>query len=178
MWKFLRGLVGLRSPQQVASHTPEATASTAYTIRMGKSVPVDDAFCAWTSGDLNAMLNALHIKTNLIDRHFLLMGIVAATYKNRSDEKMRALCSQIAEMHLAEFATIAPALKKDMDGPLPRVTTFQLYATLLSEQGEFERAIEVCQRALAYGLHDNTQSGFEGRIERLKKQKAKRKNDT
>jgi len=174
MWKFIRGLVGLNSPQQVVSLNTEAVHSTAYTTRMGKPVPVDDAFRAWTSGDLNAMLNALHVKTNLIDRHFLLMRIVDATYKNRSDEKMKALCSRVAEMHLSEFPTIAPALKEDMGGTLPRVTTFQLYATLLSEQGEFEKAIAVCQSALAYGLHDNTRSGFEGRIERIKKQKAKR----
>lgn len=174
MWKFLRGLIGHSASQQVASPNSEDARPNAYTIRLGKLVPVDEACRAWTSGDLNAMLKALHVKTNLIDRHYLLMNIVNATYKHRSDEKMRSLCSSVAEMHLSEFPTIAPALKEDSDGILPQVTTFQLYATLLTEQGEFEKAIAVCQNALTYLLHDNTQSGYEGRIERIKKQRAKR----
>ena len=175
MWKFLNSLLGDGVPRQkpVPSSEKATPAATAYTTRLGKTVPVDDAFRAWTSGDLDAMLKALHVKTNLIDRHFLLMGIVDATYKKRSDEKMGSLCASVAQIHLSEFSAIAPALKEDIGGFLPRVTTFQLYATLLSEQGEFEEAITVCKSAIAYGLHDNTQSGFEERIELIKKQWAK-----
>lgn len=174
MFNFLRHLFKnyLSSPDQ---EKPAERTSNAYTTRFGKSVPVDDAFRAWTSGDLDEMLKALNIKTNLIDRHFLLMGIVDATYKNRSDPRMAQICTEIAETHLSEFTNIAPALKKEIDGILPRVTTFQHYATLLSEQGQFERAIEVCESALSFGFHDNTQSGFKGRIERIKKQMLKKK---
>lgn len=32
-----------------------------------------------------------------------------------------------------------------MGGELPRVTTFQQYATLLTKRGEYKRAIEVCE---------------------------------
>jgi hypothetical protein len=58
---------------------------TTFTLRQGKSVPVDDAFRAWTSGDLPKMIKAVSIKTNLIDRHFLLQSIVDATYKLRKE---------------------------------------------------------------------------------------------
>jgi len=173
MWNFIQRLFSLIVTQKPASPKAVAARPTAYTTRLGKTVPVDDAFHAWTSGDLNEMLKALPVKTNLIDRHFLLMGIVDATYKNRTDPKMAQRCAQVAEMHLTEFPKIAPALKKDMDGILPRVTTFQHYATLLSEQGEYDKAIAVCEQAIKYGLRDNTQSGFKGRIERIKEQKAK-----
>ena len=71
--------------------------------------------------------------------------------------------------------SLALALKEDMGGTLPRVTTFQHYATVLTEDGEYEKAISICEKALEYGLHDNTKSGFEGRIERIKK-KAKTQN--
>ena len=138
-------------------------------------MPGDDAFRAWTSGDLNQMLKAVSTKTNPIDRHFLLQSIVDATYKLRKEEKYRKICIEYAEKHLQEFPSIAPVLKKDMGGTLPRVTTFQKYATVLTEDGEYEKAISVCEKALEYGLHDNTKSGFEGRIERIKK-KANRNN--
>ena len=82
---------------------------------------------------------------------------------------MREICREISERHVQDFDRIAPALKKDMDGLLPRVSTFQQYATLLSEANEYERAIEVCERAMAFGLTDGTQSGFAGRIARIRK---------
>jgi hypothetical protein len=144
-----------------------------FTIRAGKSVPVDEAFEAWTSGDLPRMLGALNTKTNPIDRHYLLMGIVEQTYRRRSEPGMADECARIAELHLFEFTNLAALLKQET-GFLPRVTTFQSYATLLTEQGRFDDAIAVCNRALAFGLHDNTQSGFEGRIKRIEKLRAKK----
>lgn len=144
--------------------------SRTYVTRQGQSVEADDAFHAWTSGSLNEMIDALERKTNLIDRHFLLMSIVDQTYKNRSDPENAELLRKVAEIHLAEFPKIKPALKKEMDGILPRVTTFQKYATFLTDKGEYEKAIEVCEQAIAYGLHDGTKSGFEGRIDRIKKE--------
>ena len=90
------------------------------------------------------MLKALKKKINLIDRHFHLMGIVNQTYKSRKDTKMRTICGEIAERHVQECDRIAPALRKDMGGVLPRVSTFQQYATLLTEGSPYEMAIEVC----------------------------------
>ena len=141
--------------------------------RLRKSVPVDDAFRAWTSGDLAQMLKAASTKTNPIDRHFLLQSIVDATYKLRKEEKYRKLCIEYAEKHLKELPDIAPALKEDMDGTLPRITTFQHYSTVLTEDREYEKAISICKKAIEYGLHDNTISGFEGRITRIKKKAEK-----
>lgn len=179
MWKRIQRLFGGTShPASSAANTsPQSNVddpSPGVTIRFGKAVPIDEGFQAWTSGDLKRMLNALNIQTNLIDRHFLLMNIVEQTYKKRSDPQMAQTCAQIAELHLREFPQIAPVLREDFDGMLPRVATFQRYATLLAEGGEFDKAIDVCRLALTYGLDDNTQSGFQGRIHRIKKEKAKR----
>jgi hypothetical protein len=143
--------------------------SVSYTSRLGKTVKVDEVFHAWTSGDLNKMLEVVNLKTNPIDRHFLLQNIVNESYKLRKEKYYRDICIKHSEIHLAEFPNIVPYLKEDMDGELPRVTTFQHYATLLTEDKEYNRAIFVCKEALKYGLSDNTKSGFEGRIERIHK---------
>lgn len=169
MWEFLKSLF---NPSADHSGLPSSTSET-WILRDGKSVPADEAFFAWTSQDLTRMLSALEVKTNKIDRHFLLMAIVSETYKHRSDPEMAQTCARVAEMHIAEFPQIAGPLKKDMDGVLPRVTTFQHYATLLTEQSKFDRAIEVCETAIRFELHDGTKSGFEGRINRIKKQQKK-----
>lgn len=168
MWKLLESIFN-SSATRSGSSSPTGLTSESWVLRGGKSVPADEVFAAWTAQDLPRMLSALELKTNAIDRHFLLMGIVSETYKHRGDPEMAQICSRVAEMHIAEFPQIARPLKSDMDGILPRVTTFQHYATLLTEQSRFDRAIEVCETAIRFGLHDGTKSGFEGRIERIKK---------
>ncbi len=146
-----------------------------YVSRQGKYIPADETFNAWTSGDLDKMLKASEIDTNPIDRHFLLQSIVTETYKLRKEIKYRDLCIKYAEKHLKEFDKIAPALKEDMGGFLPRITTFQYYSTLLTEIRKYEKAIDICKLAISYGLEDGTKSGFQGRIERIKKKMTSRK---
>jgi hypothetical protein len=135
-------------------------------IRFGKSVPIDAVFIAWTSGDLELMLKVSDFKTNPIDRHFLLQSIVKESYKLRKDEKYRNLCYKFSELHLNEFPSLAKGLKKDM-GSLPRVTTFQHFATILTEDLQYIKAIEVCQKAILFGLEDGTKGGYEGRIKKI-----------
>jgi hypothetical protein len=118
------------------------------------------------------MLAQLNQNTSLVDRHFLLMNIVDQTYRNREDKQMRELCHQIAQLHIKEFPKIKPALKKDL-GTLPRVSTFQQYATILAEEEKFSEAVKICEIAIKQGLSDGTKTGFQGRIERIKKKDIK-----
>ncbi len=45
-------------------------------------------------------------------------------------------------------------------------------ATLLTEWGDFDRSVWVCELALYFGLDDGTKAGFPGRIERIRKKQA------
>lgn len=144
-------------------------ASTRKKRRGGKSEPVDEAFIAWTSGTLDEMIDATNSKTHPVDRHFLLQRIVEESYKLRKNEKFQNICLVYAEKHFNEFDGLAAALKKDMNGTLPRVSVFQNYATVLTESGEYSHAIRVCEKAIKYQLHDGTKSGFVGRIKRIQK---------
>jgi hypothetical protein len=133
----------------------------------GRSTRADEPFELHVSRDLGEMVKALSIKTNPIDRHFLFKSIVEETYKKRKVPEMRKIFREVGEKHLLEFENLVQPLKNRFNGTLPRVPTFQYLATVLSEDGEYEYAIEVCKTALGYGLHDNTKSGFEGRIKRI-----------
>ena len=101
-----------------------------FTTRIGKLVPTDDVYKAWTSGNLKDMIKASNTKTNPIDRHFLLQSIVSESYKLRQDEKHKRICIEFSEKHITEFSQIAPKLKEEMDGILPRISTFQEYANV------------------------------------------------
>lgn len=143
--------------------------SKRFITRLGKEVEPDVVFDAIGSKNMDDMLKVLHVKTNPIDRHFLLLNIVILSYKSREEKRMRELCRTISEIHIKEFTDIAPFLKEEMGGSLPHVPTFQHYATLLTEDGEFGKAIDVCNTAISFGLHDWTKADYAGRVERIKK---------
>ncbi|MBR9728168.1 hypothetical protein G3R48_09260 [Shewanella intestini] len=46
-------------------------------------------------------------------------------------------------------------------------------ATLLTDSGQFQQAVSVCQHALEHQLTDGTVTGFEGRIKRIEKAQTK-----
>ncbi len=137
--------------------------------RLGRFIEADEAFEAWMSGDLARMLAARAVRTNPIDRHFLLQGIVKETYRLRSDPSMRNLCIETGMTHLSEFLQIGPALAADMGGRLPRVPSFAWLSTALAEVGQVREAVDVCERAERFGLEDGTKGGYRGRADKLRK---------
>lgn len=140
-----------------------------FILRNGEHIPADEAFEAWTSQDLGRMLAARSKPTHPVDRHFLLMGIVRLAYSRRDEPEMRRLCLETGAQHLAEFDAIAPVLAADMGGTLPRVPTFAHLATLLAEDGRFDEAVAVCERAITFGLRDGTKGDYPARIARIRK---------
>jgi hypothetical protein len=149
-----------------------------YAIRGGKPVAADEVFRAWTSGDLARMIAAAELPTWPTDRHFLLLRIVELTFAQREDRAAAAQCELYAALHLRELKTILPSVMADLRVKAPpRIPTFERYATVLAERGEYELAIDVCKTAITYGLEDGTKGGYQGRIERFRKAKAKNMRD-
>jgi predicted Zn finger-like uncharacterized protein len=130
---------------------------------------------ALASGDVPRVFRALQRRpANLVDRHFNFLSVVGTAYSNRKESTaMAELCEQAAWLHIGEFPKLAKALRKFFDGELPRVPTFRQLATLLTEQQRFDKAIEVCQQAIGFGLFDGMQGGFEGRIERIRRKQSR-----
>lgn len=129
---------------------------------------VKEASC---SNDLPRMLRALEIPADPVERHFLLQNIVQHTYKLRHDDpEMRKLCEQVGRQHLSEFGAIVAGFKSKLGGLPPFVPSFRDLATVLMENGNYDDAVEVCEAALCFGAGDGTASGFEGRIQRIRKQ--------
>ncbi len=141
-------------------------------IREGRSVLADEVFEAWTSADLQRMARALSLKTNPVERHFLLMTLCQQAYRLRNAEQaMRELARRVGLQHVQEFGHLQAPLVRDL-GVVPRVPTFQNLCVLLAEDGDYEQAIEVCEKAIRFGLSDGTKGDFPARLERLRRQAA------
>ena len=140
-------------------------------LRFGQFIPTDEVRDAWVSGDLERMLRAASLQTNL-GRPPLppIRNREGDVQASAQSQELAALCAQYSEQHLAEFQTIAPALKADMARPSSCADLPVLRRRLLAEQGDFERAIWVCELAKYYGLEDGTKAGFDGRMARIRRE--------
>jgi hypothetical protein len=129
---------------------------------------MDEVYLAYIGGDLEKKLKVTEINTTPQNRNILLYNIVTDTYKLRKEEKYKNLCLKFSKIHLGEFPELVLKLRRSPEKQLG-VPTFQYYSTLLTELGEYEKAIDVCQMAINYNVVDNTKGGYQGRIDRIKK---------
>jgi hypothetical protein len=143
--------------------------SSTLTPRRARTRRSDETSSASNSGELARMLRGL-----VIDRHYLFLSIITETYKARHTiPEMRDVCERTAWQHLAEFPKVAEALMaEDKEcggkGQLPRVPTFQHLATVLTENGDYEKALHVCEQAVSFGVPNGKDGGFEERIARIR----------
>lgn len=135
-----------------------------------KSVDKDEVYeAAFYSDDIDRKIRATEIKTdNILNRHFLLQSIISESYRLRKEEYYLNLCIKFSEINLSEFDEIANAFRNE-DNEIPRILVFQYYSTVLTEINKYEKAINVCERAISFGLEDGTKGGFYGRIDKIKK---------
>lgn len=112
---------------------------------------------------------ALDIETDPLDRHFLYEAIVSESFRLRHDDhKMRQLCERISQQHLDEFPHIAPRLRREIGyGKMPPVFTFQAMGVLMTEWGAYQKAVDIYEMALRYGIDDETPGGFRRKITAL-----------
>lgn len=114
-------------------------------------------------------------KQSNVKKHFLYLNIVNESYKLRENKVLRELCKLMSERHISEFSSFKDSLMAE-HGRLPRVPTFQHYATILTEDGDFEKAIQVCETAIAFNLKDGTKLDYQGRIARIESKMIKSSN--
>lgn len=160
-----------------------------YRVQDEELVEIDTRHEARLSGDFNEMLKNLYKKGIEVDTHFLYLQLINHTYSHRKEPEMRALFMKLATEHVEQFSSIRKELMKnfgliqDKEGHyldrsglsqrFPHVPTFEHLATVYTEDGEYRKAIDVCEKAIAFGLNDWTKSGYQGRIERINKKMKK-----
>lgn len=120
--------------------------------------------------DVHEMVEALGNETDPLDRHFLYEAIVRESFRLRMDDhKMRDLCERMGMRHLKEFPQMAERLRREIGyGTMPPVATFRCMGTLMTEWGAYQKAIDIYEKALSYGIDDDTDGGFQRKIAALR----------
>jgi hypothetical protein len=124
---------------------------------------------ALASGDLSSMDTLLEAICDPVLRNRLLNRLVTSYYRLRSDSKHRADFYRAADLQIEEAPSILEGIE-EIGRPRPNyIDAFKSMVIVLDEDGRQDTAIAVCELALSLGLQDGTKTGFEGRINRLKK---------
>lgn len=119
----------------------------------------------------------------IIDKHFTYNHYIELYYKQRDKgpeylEKCIEYCKKDIEL-FPKFkdAWIKCEVTKEEKAAgytfNLRIPSFERLAIIYEKQGKIDEAIEICKKAIEYGLHDGTKGGFQGRLNRLYKKLTK-----
>jgi hypothetical protein len=82
--------------------------------RYGVSVECDEAFLAWTSGDLERMRRAICLPTNAVDRHHLLAVYVERLFELAKEHpELLPDAVSAAKLHVDELEFLLPELVRE-----------------------------------------------------------------
>lgn len=96
------------------------------------------------------------------DRDSRWRFLIKCAYARRESAAMRTLAEELCRTYFGECAH---------DGATCRYSDpYVMYAALLSDQGQFDQAIALCQQAETLAITDRTKGGLAARIERLRRQ--------
>ena len=121
---------------------------------------------SWVNAQLAQALIEYRATSDSTIRYQAMLAAVAECYKQRKNTEYSTYGAGLTAEYLTLFASLGTAVNTKGVG-------FMHLSTLLSDVGMFDEAIEVCQKAISYGLSDGTVTGFEGRMNRIAKAKGK-----
>ncbi len=113
-------------------------------------------------------------QNDVIGLHFTYNQLIELYYKQR-DNRDNAIdkCIDTCWKDINKMDTIINEFKKEQSykdyGTLPRMPSFERLAIVYEKSGEYKKSLNVCEKAIEYGLTDKTKGGFEGRISRINK---------
>jgi len=116
------------------------------------------------------LLKALEAEDdNPIDRHFVYNGLIKLYYKLR-DERTDAMekCIYYCKEDIRQLQKFLKAYEKEY-GDIPQCPSVIQLAIIYEKNGEFQKAIDLCNFAIRLRLKDGTKSGFHGRSTKLEK---------
>lgn len=102
------------------------------------------------------------------ERHMIYTNGLDIAYKKRTDDqKTRDSAKHRAMDYIKEFPELKAAVFEHFGENHRLVSVFKQLAILFEEDREYEKALDICRKAMDYGLVDGTKTGYEGRMERL-----------
>jgi hypothetical protein len=127
------------------------------------------------SGDVEKMAAALNDIPDPLSRHHLISAMVIGVYPKRKDAAARNQLYAYGDVYLDEFDGMAPAIKAHAAPEKMDIPVFKCLCIAMEEDQRYDDALVICRRALDWHLDDGTKTGYQGRMLRIEKKRAARK---
>ncbi|GGP61835.1 hypothetical protein GCM10009347_30060 [Shewanella algicola] len=155
-----------------ATDTPAEPHAVAASESDKKPISLAPVKGEWASDSFKQLVEAANNAGEPQAQHDAVADVVSHCYKMRKQADYCQYGAALKALYLDLFRVVYQ--QHDASGSDEiKAPAFMQLSTLLNDTGEFDQAISVCQLALEYQLTDGTVTGFEGRISRIEKAKAK-----
>ncbi|MGB0894175.1 MAG: hypothetical protein ACPGUD_07190 [Parashewanella sp.] len=122
----------------------------------------------WANDSLIEAVNQL--KSADTDEQFTaIQAAISECYKKRRSQQFLIYGYSLAQ----QFQNLFSQYKQNNPDAEIKGVGFMQLATLSTDNGNFDLAIELCKTAIENGLTDGTVTGFEGRIKRIERAREK-----
>jgi len=124
-----------------------------------------------------------HVEACIADpykQHFAYNQLIRYYYGLRNEDsyymnRLIVACENDIEL----FPQFIVAFRNSVNPPypetlIPSIPSFRYLCRVYEKIGMIDQAIRICELAIKYGVDDNTKGGFEGRLDRLKKNNSSR----
>lgn len=154
---------------------PEVSATTAVDAPsdQGLSLNLNRVEGDWASESFLQQIDAANNANDLQSQHNGLASVINHCYKMRKQTDYCQYGATLQLTYLDLYRSLHQQYISQKSADEIKSPAFMQLSTLLNDVGQFDEAIKVCEQALEYQLSDGTVTGFEGRIKRIEKAKAK-----
>ncbi|WP_137223478.1 hypothetical protein [Shewanella sp. MEBiC00475] len=142
-------------------------------IYQGQALNLRRVESDWASESFLQQVDAANNASDLESQHSDLASVINHCYKMRKQADYCQYGAALQLTYLGLYSALHQQYVSQKSTDEIKSPVFMQLSTLLNDAGQFDDAIKVCQQALEYQLTDGTVTGFEGRIKRIEKAKAK-----
>lgn len=118
------------------------------------------------SDDLSSVVAPYDLPANPADRHTQLVEMITRCYQKRHQPDSRQQLYQAGQVYQNELSDFMKGVDAET---ISSGGVLKYLAIALAEDERYSEAIAVCEAALDAGIEDGTKTGFQGRIDRLRK---------
>ena len=127
----------------------------------------------WANHHLATAQANYQASSNPKEAYLAISAVISECYKQRKSQQYLIYGYSLIDTFEHTFKLYQSYLSEhELEVPLKGAPFMQL-ATLAQDNGDFDKAIDLCHVAIQHDLTDGTVTGFEGRIKRITKAKEK-----
>ncbi len=138
-----------------------------------KTKPGAEVQLDWANANLTKALEQRQAATDPRETYTAVAAAISECYKQRKSQQYLIYGYSLADHFIEAFERYLAYRREHNITTALKGTAFMQLATLAQDNGNFEHAVGICNKAIANGLTDGTVTGFEGRIRRIEKAGAK-----